>query len=135
MKGLKISINVLLIVAMIAEIAAILLLVIGGREVVGDIVKSAAEGSEDPGGKAAGAFGGALVGVIIYALFLLAATVIFVALIFAVVSIIVFNKKGYAPLGFGIICLVFLPVGILMLIQRSKYLQNNMNNRNINDFA
>ncbi len=135
MKGLRIAVNVLLAVAIVAEIALILFLVIGGREIVGQVIQGAADSTEDPGGKAAGAFAGALVGVLLYVLFLGGAVIVFAGLVFAVISIIVFNKKGYAPLGFCIICLLFIPAGVLMLIQRSKFLQEQVNKRSLNDFV
>ena len=128
MKGFRIAINILLVINLIISILCIILIPTVIFPSMIDSLNESTETTNDFGEAMGNIFA-----VGFAALFLiLFCGLLMIVCIFAALAIIpfiiIYNVSKYPKLGIGIVVLIFisLPAGILMLIQRSKYLKQSV---------
>ncbi len=128
MKGFKIAINIILAVQLIILIAlAVLWPTVFVNQGLAEISAEASESTGSAGdqlGRAIGSIFGAFF--FIFIMFIICGLFIICAIV-NLVMIIVYNVRKYPNIGTAIstLLLVNIVAGILMLVQRSKYLAEN----------
>lgn len=125
MKGFKITINIFLSIELIVFVT---LAILWPTVFMNDAIKSLQEGNEEASSVGEAVAKGFALGLVaaIMVLFFYAATALFIIeAIITLIILIVYNVKKYPSMGLCIISLLSLKLisGILMIIQRSKYLK------------
>lgn len=124
MKGFRIAINILLAINLLISIACIILIPTVLFPAMTASLSEGAESSQDFGEALGGAIGAGFMALFMLMICFVLMAISIVAALTIIPFIIVYNVSKYPKLGVGIVVLIFisLPAGILMLIQRSKYL-------------
>lgn len=133
MKGFRIAINILLVLDLLLWIACIILIPTALFPAMTASLGEGAESSQDFGEALGGAIGAGFMALFMLMICFVLMVMSTIAALTIIPVIIVYNVSKYPKLGVGIVVLILVsvPAGILMLIQRSKYL--NMQNSQVLD--
>lgn len=128
MKKMKIAINIVLILTFIAYTAIIIYLLTAGMNSAQDAASNAADNASEQSA-VGGAVAGVTVGIFAILAIIMGAAGVAIPAFITLIIIIRYNfLKTYPSIGLAIVAIIFSnPIsGILMLIQRSKMINNNI---------